>query len=86
MPRELLTPQQHYDWGLRALKTVLKACGSLLQYQRRSQEKDKSKSLQLFLVQPFCDTPPHTSPLSDQHKQKEESLNYCSFFFFFKLH
>uniref|UniRef100_A0A3Q3KJ04 Cytoplasmic dynein 2 heavy chain 1 n=1 Tax=Monopterus albus TaxID=43700 RepID=A0A3Q3KJ04_MONAL len=28
---EMLTPQQHYDWGLRALKTVLKACGSLLQ-------------------------------------------------------
>uniref|UniRef100_A0A3Q1J7D9 Cytoplasmic dynein 2 heavy chain 1 n=1 Tax=Anabas testudineus TaxID=64144 RepID=A0A3Q1J7D9_ANATE len=31
LARELLTPQQHYDWGLRALKTVLKACGSLLQ-------------------------------------------------------
>ncbi len=28
--RELLSPQQHYDWGLRALKTVLKGCGSLL--------------------------------------------------------
>uniref|UniRef100_A0A8C9YGF2 Cytoplasmic dynein 2 heavy chain 1 n=1 Tax=Sander lucioperca TaxID=283035 RepID=A0A8C9YGF2_SANLU len=36
LARELLTPQQHYDWGLRALKTVLKACGSLLQQQRRS--------------------------------------------------
>lgn len=41
--RELLTPQQHYDWGLRALKTVLKACGSLLQQQRRSHDKEKSK-------------------------------------------
>ncbi|XP_075905861.1 cytoplasmic dynein 2 heavy chain 1 [Nelusetta ayraudi] len=41
LARELLTPQQHYDWGLRALKTVLKACGSLLQQQRRSHEKDK---------------------------------------------
>uniref|UniRef100_A0A8C9YPH8 Cytoplasmic dynein 2 heavy chain 1 n=1 Tax=Sander lucioperca TaxID=283035 RepID=A0A8C9YPH8_SANLU len=38
LARELLTPQQHYDWGLRALKTVLKACGSLLQQQRRIQE------------------------------------------------
>lgn len=39
-----MTPQQHYDWGLRALKTVLKACGSLLQQQRRSHDKDKSKT------------------------------------------
>uniref|UniRef100_A0A3P8WNV8 Cytoplasmic dynein 2 heavy chain 1 n=1 Tax=Cynoglossus semilaevis TaxID=244447 RepID=A0A3P8WNV8_CYNSE len=39
LARELLTPQQHYDWGLRALKTVLKACGSLLhQQQRKIQE------------------------------------------------
>ncbi|KAF3692878.1 Cytoplasmic dynein 2 heavy chain 1 [Channa argus] len=41
LARELLTPQQHYDWGLRALKTVLKACGSLLQQNRRSHDKDK---------------------------------------------
>ena len=30
LSRELLSPQQHYDWGLRPLKTVLRACGSLL--------------------------------------------------------
>ncbi|XP_056467776.1 cytoplasmic dynein 2 heavy chain 1 isoform X1 [Gadus chalcogrammus] len=41
LARELLTPQQHYDWGLRALKTVLKGCGSLLQQQRKSQDKDQ---------------------------------------------
>ncbi|XP_028320044.1 cytoplasmic dynein 2 heavy chain 1 isoform X2 [Gouania willdenowi] len=41
LARELLTPQQHYDWGLRALKTVLKACGSLLQQLRRTHDKDK---------------------------------------------
>ncbi|KAI5098641.1 cytoplasmic dynein 2 heavy chain 1, partial [Silurus meridionalis] len=35
LARELLTPQQHYDWGLRALKTVLKGCGNLLQLQRK---------------------------------------------------
>ncbi|XP_056138994.1 cytoplasmic dynein 2 heavy chain 1 [Lampris incognitus] len=40
LARELLTPQQHYDWGLRALKTVLKGCGSLLQQQRRSNDKN----------------------------------------------
>jgi dynein heavy chain 2 len=44
LSRELLTPQQHYDWGLRALKTVLKGCGSLLQQQRKSQDKDQSKN------------------------------------------
>ncbi|CAL8361611.1 unnamed protein product [Merluccius merluccius] len=41
LARELLTPQQHYDWGLRALKTVLKGCGSLLQQQRKSRDKDQ---------------------------------------------
>ncbi|KAK3531386.1 hypothetical protein QTP70_018186, partial [Hemibagrus guttatus] len=35
LARELMTPQQHYDWGLRALKTVLKGCGNLLQLQRK---------------------------------------------------
>jgi len=34
--RELLTPQQHYDWGLRALKTILRGCGNLLQTARRN--------------------------------------------------
>uniref|UniRef100_A0A8C5PP60 Cytoplasmic dynein 2 heavy chain 1 n=1 Tax=Leptobrachium leishanense TaxID=445787 RepID=A0A8C5PP60_9ANUR len=36
LARELLTPQQHYDWGLRALKTVLKGCGSLLHLQKKN--------------------------------------------------
>ncbi|KAM3616882.1 uncharacterized protein V6R79_025341 [Siganus canaliculatus] len=49
LARELLTPQQHYDWGLRALKTVLKACGSLLQQQRRSHEKDKIQESSLVV-------------------------------------
>ncbi|XP_068612804.1 cytoplasmic dynein 2 heavy chain 1 isoform X2 [Brachionichthys hirsutus] len=49
LARELLTPQQHYDWGLRALKTVLKACGSLLQHQTRSHEKDKIQESSLVV-------------------------------------
>ncbi|KAJ8297986.1 LOW QUALITY PROTEIN: hypothetical protein KUTeg_024517 [Tegillarca granosa] len=38
---ELLTPQQHYDWGLRALKTVLKGCGSLLQKAKKKAKGGK---------------------------------------------
>lgn len=40
-----MTPQQHYDWGLRALKTVLKACGNLLQQEKRRAEKSEGKTL-----------------------------------------
>nr|XP_023648221.1 cytoplasmic dynein 2 heavy chain 1 isoform X1 [Paramormyrops kingsleyae]XP_023648222.1 cytoplasmic dynein 2 heavy chain 1 isoform X1 [Paramormyrops kingsleyae] len=41
--RELLTPQQHYDWGLRALKTVLRGSGNLLQQYRRSRPGEQVK-------------------------------------------
>uniref|UniRef100_A0AAV2J329 Cytoplasmic dynein 2 heavy chain 1 n=1 Tax=Knipowitschia caucasica TaxID=637954 RepID=A0AAV2J329_KNICA len=49
LAKELLSPQQHYDWGLRALKTVLKASGSLLQQQRKKQEKDKIQESSLVV-------------------------------------
>ncbi|XP_073518216.1 cytoplasmic dynein 2 heavy chain 1 isoform X2 [Phyllobates terribilis] len=39
LARELLTPQQHYDWGLRALKTVLRGCGNLLQPLKKNGAK-----------------------------------------------
>ncbi|XP_069942834.1 cytoplasmic dynein 2 heavy chain 1 isoform X1 [Cherax quadricarinatus] len=46
LSKELLTPQQHYDWGLRALKTVLKGSGSLLQsYRRTLLEEGKSTDI-----------------------------------------
>ena len=32
--KELLSEQQHYDWGLRALKTVLSTAGKMLREQR----------------------------------------------------
>uniref|UniRef100_A0A3B4GDC8 Cytoplasmic dynein 2 heavy chain 1 n=1 Tax=Pundamilia nyererei TaxID=303518 RepID=A0A3B4GDC8_9CICH len=49
LARELLTPQQHYDWGLRALKTVLKACGGLLQQHRRNRNKEKIEESSLVV-------------------------------------
>ncbi|XP_029458286.1 cytoplasmic dynein 2 heavy chain 1 [Rhinatrema bivittatum] len=40
LARELLTPQQHYDWGLRALKTVLRGCGNLLRQVKKTGMKE----------------------------------------------
>ncbi|GLH06946.1 Dynein heavy chain, cytoplasmic, partial [Gryllus bimaculatus] len=36
LSKKLLTPQQHYDWGLRALKTVLGGCGAALKMAGRA--------------------------------------------------
>ncbi|XP_022103094.1 cytoplasmic dynein 2 heavy chain 1-like isoform X1 [Acanthaster planci] len=44
LSKELLTPQQHYDWGLRALKTVLRGSGNLLQIARRQQANGNTNS------------------------------------------
>ena len=33
LSRQLLSPQQHYDWGLRALKTILRVGGQLMRRQ-----------------------------------------------------
>lgn len=46
--RKLLTKQQHYDWGLRALKTVLGGCGSALKATRKNLLKE-GKSLNNML-------------------------------------
>nr|XP_026693267.1 cytoplasmic dynein 2 heavy chain 1-like isoform X1 [Ciona intestinalis] len=43
LARELLTPQQHYDWGLRALKTVLRGSGQALHNLRRKTENSETK-------------------------------------------
>ena len=31
LSKQLLSAQQHYDWGLRALKTILKISGELME-------------------------------------------------------
>ena len=53
MARELLSYQQHYDWGLRALKTVLGGAGSLLEKARTEASGEKQTdvtSLEFKLV------------------------------------
>ncbi|VDP90452.1 unnamed protein product [Echinostoma caproni] len=40
LAKQLLSVQQHYDWGLRALKTVLHCAGSLLQSRLRHRAAD----------------------------------------------
>jgi dynein heavy chain 2 len=36
LARQLLTPQKHYDWGLRALKTILGHGGQLIQQEKKN--------------------------------------------------
>ena len=44
LSKEMLSAQQHYDWGLRALKTVLKGCGD-------AYSKDREKGEEATVVQ-----------------------------------
>lgn len=43
--RKLLSPQQHYDWGLRALKTIVSGCGSALKASKQSGKQESEMSL-----------------------------------------
>ena len=40
MSKRLLTVQQHYDWGLRALNSVLKGCGNMLKMAKKKLNTD----------------------------------------------
>lgn len=39
LSKQLLSQQQHYDWGLRALKTVLSVGGQLVQAAKKSSKQ-----------------------------------------------
>lgn len=53
MAKKMLSPQCHYEWGLRELKTVLLACGRLLKHtpndeqQTQPQQHDKDYEMRL---------------------------------------
>ena len=39
LSKQLLSKQQHYDWGLRALKTILLISGKLITMERKAHPK-----------------------------------------------
>ncbi|XP_074620352.1 cytoplasmic dynein 2 heavy chain 1-like [Acropora palmata] len=51
LSKELLSQQQHYDWGLRALKTVLRGCGNLLQSHKQTKGQVNAKVEARLVVQ-----------------------------------
>ena len=84
-PSELLSPQQHYDWGLRALKTVLKGCGSLLSQERAAaQESNQKSKTDTYISVPFINPSLHdvhplplpSPPLPSPPRQLTLPLSY----------
>ena len=50
LANRVLTKQQHYDWGLRALKPVLKGCGGMLKMAKKeSGEVDEKKETEVVV-------------------------------------
>ncbi|XP_047109239.1 cytoplasmic dynein 2 heavy chain 1 [Schistocerca piceifrons] len=45
LARKLLSKQQHYDWGLRALKTILGGCGAAIRAHQREKGTSNNSSL-----------------------------------------
>ena len=50
LSKQLLSAQQHYDWGLRALKTILVVAGQLIQKSFESGEKATDKKEAELLI------------------------------------
>ncbi|KAI9364365.1 dynein heavy chain and region D6 of dynein motor-domain-containing protein [Zopfochytrium polystomum] len=51
--KQLLSPQQHYDWGLRPLKTVLSFAGRLLHAEKKSGPVSEKREMSI-VVKALC--------------------------------
>lgn len=49
MAKKMLSPQRHYEWGLRELKTVLLACGQLLRQEIANGPREKNDEMRLAI-------------------------------------
>lgn len=47
MAKKMLSPQRHYEWGLRELKTVLLACGRLLKQESLTKQRNENHEMRL---------------------------------------
>uniref|UniRef100_A0A9J2Q4R6 Cytoplasmic dynein 2 heavy chain 1 n=1 Tax=Ascaris lumbricoides TaxID=6252 RepID=A0A9J2Q4R6_ASCLU len=56
LTREMLSQQQHYDWGLRALKTVLRGCGDMLTANPTGDERQIALLLNTLSKLTFADS------------------------------
>ena len=50
LSRQLLSKQQHYDWGLRALKTILLISGNLIQMEKKKPNASIDLKTEMELV------------------------------------
>lgn len=50
MAKKMLSPQRHYEWGLRELKTVLLACGQLLKEKPLDNNRDSAFEMELAVI------------------------------------
>ncbi|KAI9144619.1 dynein heavy chain and region D6 of dynein motor-domain-containing protein [Paraphysoderma sedebokerense] len=69
--RQLLSQQQHYDWGLRALKTVLREAGSILRNTRKNDTKIDDSLETTIIIQALL---VHTIPKLTE----TDSINFSS--------
>ena len=62
LSKQLLSAQQHYDWGLRPLKTILRVAGTLIHNEKRKQAESlkegegppQMEGKELFLWEVWC--------------------------------